>query len=189
MGISTESEEAVRVRVDSLKSLCVQVFQKMGMSAEDARITADVLVTADLRGVDSHGVARLGFYVERLRNGVMVPRPDVRVVSETDCQISGWVARRRATTVLLPTPEGPDSTVSRDRRPAADVESWLTRTWEPRPGRPVHRTRDAELPPGWHRVHARVDSLRSRSCPSTGAPGPCRHLAWTPGERKPSSFR
>jgi len=73
----------VRVRVDSLRSLCVQVFQKMGMSAEDARITADVLVTADLRGVDSHGVARLGFYVERLRNGVMIPRPDVRTVSET----------------------------------------------------------------------------------------------------------
>jgi hypothetical protein len=32
---------------------------------------------------------------------------------ETDCQISGWVARSRATTVLLPTPEGPVSTTNR----------------------------------------------------------------------------
>jgi L-2-hydroxycarboxylate dehydrogenase (NAD+) len=80
---SIESEKPVQVQADSLRSLCVQVFQEMGMPAEDARITADVLVTADLRGVDSHGVARLGFYVERLRNGVMIPRPNVQTVSET----------------------------------------------------------------------------------------------------------
>jgi L-2-hydroxycarboxylate dehydrogenase (NAD+) len=80
---SMESEKTVQVQADSLRSLCVRVFQKMGMPAEDARITADVLVTADLRGVDSHGVARLGFYVERLRNGVMIPGPNVQTVSET----------------------------------------------------------------------------------------------------------
>ena len=36
-----------------------QVFIKCGMNADDAFQAADVLITADLRGIDSHGVARL----------------------------------------------------------------------------------------------------------------------------------
>jgi L-2-hydroxycarboxylate dehydrogenase (NAD+) len=78
-----ENEEIVRIQADSLKDLCIRVFQKMGLPEEDARITAGVLVATDLRGIDSHGVARLGFYVERLRNGVIVPRSKVRTVAET----------------------------------------------------------------------------------------------------------
>jgi len=34
------------------------VFEALDVPAADAAITADVLVAADLRGVDSHGVAR-----------------------------------------------------------------------------------------------------------------------------------
>jgi len=55
----------------------------MGLLEEDARITADVLVAADLRGIDSHGVARLRRYVNGLRDGMMIAQPDVRVVTET----------------------------------------------------------------------------------------------------------
>jgi LDH2 family malate/lactate/ureidoglycolate dehydrogenase len=72
-----------RVRAERLKGFCVRVFQKMGVPEEDARITADVLVAADLRGVDSHGVARLRRYKDGLRDGVMVARPEVRVVTDT----------------------------------------------------------------------------------------------------------
>jgi len=77
------AEEAVRVWADPLKDFCVRVFTKMGVPEEDARITADVLVTADLRGIDSHGVARLRRYVNGLRSGMMVARPEVKVVAET----------------------------------------------------------------------------------------------------------
>ncbi|HIP87737.1 MAG TPA: hypothetical protein EYH27_04785, partial [Anaerolineales bacterium] len=52
-------EDAVRVWAESLRDFCVRVFTTMGVPEEDAHITADVLVTADLRGIDSHGVARL----------------------------------------------------------------------------------------------------------------------------------
>jgi len=55
----------------------------MDVPAEDAFITADVLVLADLRGVDSHGVARLRRYVDGLRNGVMMARPNICVIHET----------------------------------------------------------------------------------------------------------
>jgi L-2-hydroxycarboxylate dehydrogenase (NAD+) len=72
-----------RVQADLLRALCIRVFRKLELSEEDARIAADVLLAADLRGIDSHGVARLGFYVNKLRGGVIVPRPDVRTVSET----------------------------------------------------------------------------------------------------------
>ena len=46
----------IRVKAEPLADFCVQVFQKLGMPEEDARITTDVLVEANLRGTDSHGV-------------------------------------------------------------------------------------------------------------------------------------
>jgi L-2-hydroxycarboxylate dehydrogenase (NAD+) len=76
-------QTGARVQAEPLKEFCVQVFQKMDVPEEDARITADVLVTADLRGINSHGVARLRRYVNGLRDGVMIARPDERVVTET----------------------------------------------------------------------------------------------------------
>lgn len=76
-------EDAVRVWAEPLKDFCVRVFTTMGVPEEDAHITADVLVTADLRGIDSHGVARLRRYVDGLRSGMMVARPEVKVVTET----------------------------------------------------------------------------------------------------------
>jgi L-2-hydroxycarboxylate dehydrogenase (NAD+) len=76
-------ETGTRVWAEPLKGFCVQVFQKLDVPDEDARITADVLVAADLRGVDSHGVARLRRYVNGLRDGMMIARPEVQVVAET----------------------------------------------------------------------------------------------------------
>ena len=75
--------DEVRVWANPLIDFCVRVFQKMDVPEEDARITADVLVAADLRGIDSHGVARLRRYVDGLRSGMMIARPQVQVVTET----------------------------------------------------------------------------------------------------------
>ena len=73
----------IRVQADPLKAFCVRALQQMDVSEDDARITADVLVAADLRGVSSHGVARLRRYVNGLRDSVMIARPDTQVVTET----------------------------------------------------------------------------------------------------------
>ncbi len=81
------TDQTAIVRADELKEFCVRVFEKMGVSPEGARITADNLVTANLRGIDSHGVARLARYVNGLRDGVMVARPQERVVTETPTTI------------------------------------------------------------------------------------------------------
>ncbi|MGD9028465.1 MAG: Ldh family oxidoreductase [Anaerolineae bacterium] len=72
-----------RVQVEPLKRFCVQALQALDVPEEDAHITADVLVAADLRGISSHGVARLRRYVDGLRDGVMIARPTTQVVAET----------------------------------------------------------------------------------------------------------
>lgn len=75
--------DEVRVRAEALKEFCVRVFRALDVPEEDARITADVLVQADLRGIESHGVARLRRYVDGLRSGMMAPRPEVKTVVQT----------------------------------------------------------------------------------------------------------
>jgi L-2-hydroxycarboxylate dehydrogenase (NAD+) len=77
------AEMGSTVGAEALAAFCVRVFERMGVPAEDARVTADVLVRANLRGIDSHGVARLARYVNGLRDGVMVARPEQKVVIET----------------------------------------------------------------------------------------------------------
>lgn len=59
------------------------VFIKVGMSPEEAKIEADVLLWANLRGVDSHGVRAVPRYVQSARDGLYKTDADVRVVHET----------------------------------------------------------------------------------------------------------
>lgn len=54
---------------ERLFNFCKQVFETCGMSLEDAKLAAEVLVLADLRGIDSHGVARLSGYVRLANKG------------------------------------------------------------------------------------------------------------------------
>jgi LDH2 family malate/lactate/ureidoglycolate dehydrogenase len=73
----------VRVWAEPLKAFCVRVFEELGVPSPDALIVADVLVAADLRGVDSHGVARLRRYVQGVRKGTMLVCPKVTKIVET----------------------------------------------------------------------------------------------------------
>jgi len=68
---------------DQLKEFVYKVFLAIGHEEEDALVAADVLVTADLRGIDSHGIARLSGYVRLWEAGRMNPRPHVQIVHET----------------------------------------------------------------------------------------------------------
>ncbi len=59
------------------------LFLKIGCSIQDAEIAAEVLLSADLRGVDSHGVARLSGYVRLWEKGRINVNPKIKVVHET----------------------------------------------------------------------------------------------------------
>ena len=79
-----KEEDAVRVGAEPLRATVTGVFEKMGVSTEDARIGADVLVSADLRGVDSHGVSNmLRSYVNGYNKGEINPQPQWRIVRQS----------------------------------------------------------------------------------------------------------
>ena len=66
-----------------LYQFSLSVFKKMGCSNEDATLATSVLLSADLRGIDSHGIARLVGYVRLWEVGRINPTPNIRVVYET----------------------------------------------------------------------------------------------------------
>lgn len=68
---------------NQLRDFCAKVLEKLNLSSEDAYLVADSLVQANLRGVDSHGVTRMGIYTERLSRGLIEPNPQVEVIKET----------------------------------------------------------------------------------------------------------
>ncbi|MCE7991371.1 MAG: Ldh family oxidoreductase [Roseivirga sp.] len=59
------------------------VFMKMGCSEADANIACNTLLSADLRGVDSHGVARLSGYVRLWEKKRINPTPEIKITYET----------------------------------------------------------------------------------------------------------
>lgn len=59
------------------------ILLKIGCSEKDADLAADVLLSADLRGVDSHGVARLSGYVRLWEKGRINATPKIKIVHET----------------------------------------------------------------------------------------------------------
>jgi len=67
----------------SLRAFCEEVFTTLGVPKEEAQVTTDVLVLADLRGIESHGVARMPRYVTGLKKGHIKPTDNSRVVKET----------------------------------------------------------------------------------------------------------
>src|SRR5690606_8636587 len=66
-----------------LRDFTTAIFKAIGCPDADARLAADVLLAADLRGVDSHGVARLSGYVRLWEERRLNPTPHLRVVHET----------------------------------------------------------------------------------------------------------
>jgi len=71
-------------RENELKAFVAAALLEVGVAKPDAEIVAEVLVTADLRGVESHGVARLeSYYISRIQNGLLEPNPRITTVMET----------------------------------------------------------------------------------------------------------
>lgn len=93
----------VKVAPARLAALVRDAFVKHGMSAEHARLVADALVWAELRGMDTHGVMRAPRYIEFIRKGDLNPRPAIRTIVDTpaavvlDCdRAAGAVAMMQA---------------------------------------------------------------------------------------------
>ena len=66
-----------------LEQFVSSVFNAIGCSAEDAETATKALVAADLRGIDSHGVARLSGYVRLWEAGRINARPNIKIIHES----------------------------------------------------------------------------------------------------------
>lgn len=73
----------VILKKELLEDFLTEVFKKLGVDSSDARIVADILVAADLKGFSSHGVSRLKRYVEGIKTGAIEPVAKIKVVKET----------------------------------------------------------------------------------------------------------
>ncbi len=73
-----------RIDYEKLVAHAARVLGSLGVPEEDARTTSRLLVAADLRGIDSHGVVSLvPFYVRGIREARINPRPDIKLVTRT----------------------------------------------------------------------------------------------------------
>jgi len=77
------NEDVAWVSFDTMEKFMVDVFEELGVVGEDARVCADVLITADKRGIDSHGINRLKpIYYDRIKAGIQFPVTRFEIVKE-----------------------------------------------------------------------------------------------------------
>jgi len=73
----------VWVEFDIMEKFMVDVFMGLGVPKDDANICADVLITADKRGIDSHGINRLKpIYYDRINLGIQYPKTNFEIIRE-----------------------------------------------------------------------------------------------------------
>ena len=97
------------ISFDTMEHFMVDVFKGVGVPEKDAKICAEVLITADKRGIDSHGIGRLKpIYYDRIKGGIQNPVTKLEVVREgpTTAVIDGHdgmgqVISKRAMTMAI----------------------------------------------------------------------------------------
>ena len=67
----------ILISESKFSTFIVDLLGAVGVPTDDAAIVADCLLTANLSGIDTHGVVRLAHYVRRLENGTIKARPQL----------------------------------------------------------------------------------------------------------------
>jgi LDH2 family malate/lactate/ureidoglycolate dehydrogenase len=76
--------KTLHYKAEELRDYMIRFFTTLGVPKTDAAIASDVLLSADMRGVSSHGIIRLNtYYGSRLRQGLVNPNSPVTILSET----------------------------------------------------------------------------------------------------------
>ena len=68
---------------EKIKRVVASLAERAGMPEEKSRFLADLLVRNDSRGVFSHGSRQIAAYARIMRDGLINPNPEVKVISET----------------------------------------------------------------------------------------------------------
>ena len=78
--VNSTSDGTVSINADVLKNFIRDVFIGLKVPKKDADIIADVLITSDLRGIDSHGIQRCKMYYDRIKAGIYNPKTKIEIV-------------------------------------------------------------------------------------------------------------
>jgi len=78
----TPSDDIVYIDVDTLKRFMKDVFTSLEVPEGHAEIITDVLITSDLKGIDSHGIQRCKMYYDRIREGIYNPKTKISVIKD-----------------------------------------------------------------------------------------------------------
>jgi len=76
------SNKIVYIDAKILENFMKDVFIGLGVPEEDANIIADVLITSDLRGIDSHGIQRCKMYYDRIREGIYEVETKIDIIKD-----------------------------------------------------------------------------------------------------------
>jgi len=77
-------EGAKLLDFDYLEKFMIECFLASGCPEKEAKVSARVLIEADKRGIDSHGIGRLkSIYLDRIKNGILKPYAPIEIVKET----------------------------------------------------------------------------------------------------------
>lgn len=72
------------VKFDTMERFMADVLKGVGVPAAEAAVCADVLITADKLGIDSHGISRLKtIYYDRIKQGIQLPKTRFEIVRQT----------------------------------------------------------------------------------------------------------
>lgn len=104
----TGSATIRRLTVAQLKTVYRDVFSRLGVPADDVEIVAANLLDADLNGTDSHGIARVPTYLDRILKGGTKPVTTITTIDDSGSTVLldvgagvGQVAAHRATELLI----------------------------------------------------------------------------------------
>jgi LDH2 family malate/lactate/ureidoglycolate dehydrogenase len=81
----------LHIQPDELKQFMKDAFIQLGVPENEAEISAEILITSDLRGIESHGIGRLRMYVDRINQGLIEPvaSPEIMRESPTTAVVDG----------------------------------------------------------------------------------------------------
>jgi len=77
-GNEATAPDGMTIAAADLRAFAAEILLRTGMAPDDAGLAADVIVDANLRGVDTHGAFLLTIYARRLRLGLINPSPHMR---------------------------------------------------------------------------------------------------------------
>jgi LDH2 family malate/lactate/ureidoglycolate dehydrogenase len=76
------SKQTIRIPAHDLIQACERLLKKAGVPSDQAAVIAQIVVEADLRGIESHGVLRLPAYIHRVMAGTMTAKTEPRILRE-----------------------------------------------------------------------------------------------------------